>query len=295
VHWNNVAILGVGLLGGSLGLALKKRRLAGRVTGFVRRTESLRDCWETGAVDFPTSDLKSAVEGADLVFLCLPVGSMNSIAEQIQPYLKPDALATDVGSVKAEPVADLESIFERSPARFVGSHPMAGNEKTGVRNARADLFDGKVCVVTPTERSCAEAVDRLEETWHGLGARVLRCSPEAHDEYVSVTSHLPQIVASALASEVLDSRSPATQTELCAAGFRDTTRLASSSPEMWRDITLANQRNISRAVDSFIGRLIEFKQRVDSRNAEALLDYFSSARTARQRWLATSLTHPPEC
>ena len=152
-----ITLIGVGLLGGSVGLAAKKRGVAGCITGLVRRSESIDECLAIGAVDEATQDLAEAVEGASLVILCTPVGGMKDMAAQIKPYLSPEAVVTDVGSVKASVVADVEPILPR----FVGSHPLCGSEKTGVAHADADLFEGATCAVTPTEQSDAEAVAKV--------------------------------------------------------------------------------------------------------------------------------------
>jgi prephenate dehydrogenase len=255
VRWKKITIVGVGLLGGSLGLAIKRRRLAREVAGFVRRRASLKDCKRAGAVDYATTDLLAAVSGADLVILCTPLAQMRSLVKQMLPALKRGAIVTDVGSVKACVVRELESLVAKAGAHFVGSHPMAGAEKTGVSAARADLFQCAACVVTPTRNTNKSALKKIEGFWNAVGGRVLRLFPEAHDILVSRSSHLPHVVASVLASFVLDSKRPKAQSLLCANGFRDTTRIASGSPEMWRDIVLANREQLRVALDEFVREL----------------------------------------
>ncbi len=249
MQFRKITIIGVGLLGGSIGLAVRQRRLAGEVAGYVRRAASLKDCEKAGAVDYATTDLLAAVSKADLVILCTPLAQMRSIAEKILPALKRGAIVTDVGSVKAGVVRELESIIARAGAHFVGSHPMAGGEKMGVLAARADLYANAVCVVTPTKKSNAGAVRKVEQFWKSLGARVLKLDAAQHDLLVSRSSHLPHVVAATLANLVLNPAGSKTQAALCATGFRDTTRIASGSPEMWRDIALANRKNLSQSVD----------------------------------------------
>jgi prephenate dehydrogenase len=285
VRWKKVTLMGVGLLGGSLGLALKRACLAECVTGFVRRKASVAECLRFGAVDSATRDLKTAVEGADLVILCTPIAQMRPLVERFEAWLQPGALVTDVGSVKAAVVAALEPIVARAGGRFVGSHPMAGSEKTGVAAARQDLFEGAVCVVTPTKDSDQGAVRRVATLWRSLGMRVLKLPPPTHDRLVSRTSHLPQILASHLASFVLDPRQPKAQTRLCAAGFRDTTRLASSSSEMWRDIALANRGEILGALDGYLAALRGFRDALDTGDAEAVRGFFARASRRRNQWL----------
>src|SRR6185436_6970744 len=164
-HWKKVTLVGVGLLGGSIGLALRQRRLAACVVGHVRRSSAIAECEQAGAVDQAGTDLRRAVEGADLVILCTPLSQMAALTSEMLPALERGALVTDVGSVKGSVVADLEPIVAASGAHFIGSHPMAGAEKMGVLNARADLFENAICVVTPRNSTISDAVGRLEEFW----------------------------------------------------------------------------------------------------------------------------------
>ncbi len=248
MHWPKITLVGVGLLGGSLGLAIRQRRLAGRVEGFVRRQATVAECRQFGVLDLATLDLAAAVKDADLVILCTPIAQMRALTEQLLPSLKRGAIVTDVGSVKGSVVQELEPLVSGAGAHFIGSHPMAGAEKMGVSAARADLFDQAICVVTPTPGSDAGCVRRLETFWADVGAKPLRLSPEIHDDLVSRSSHLPHVVAAELANYVLSPVHPKEQAMLCATGFRDTTRIASGSPEMWRDIALANRKNLARVL-----------------------------------------------
>ena len=195
MRFRKITIIGVGLLGGSIGLAVKRRKLVspGGVAGFVRRAASLKDCEKAGAVDFATTDLLAAVWDADLVILCTPLAQMRPRVREMLPALKRGAIVTDVGSVKAGVVRELESLVAKAGAHFVGSHPMAGAEKTGVGAASADLFVNAVCVVTPTGKSNPAAVRKVEQFWKSLGARTLRLAPEQHDLLVSRSSHLPHV------------------------------------------------------------------------------------------------------
>ena len=202
VQFRKIAIIGVGLLGGSIGLAARRFRIAGEIAGFVRREQTIAECEKVGALDYATTDLLASVSNADLVILCTPLAQMRSLMEQCVPALKRGAIVTDVGSVKAGVVRELESVVAKAGAHFVGSHPMAGAEKTGVAAARADLFQNAVCVLTPTRRTNASAARKLERFWKSLGARVLKLPPEQHDLFVSRTSHLPHVVAAALVNLV---------------------------------------------------------------------------------------------
>ena len=294
MQFRKITIVGVGLLGGSIGLAARQRRLAGEVAGFVRRAASLKDCEKAGAVDFATTNLLAAVSNADLVILCTPLAQMHSLAQQILPALKRGAIVTDVGSVKAGVVRELESIIAKAGAHFIGSHPMAGGEKMGVLAARADLYASAICVVTPTKSSNAGAVRKLERFWKSLGARTLRLDAAQHDLLVSRTSHLPHVAAAALAGLILDPKHIKSQIGLCATGFRDTTRIASGSPEMWRDIALANRKNLARSVDGYIAELKKFQAALKSADAAAVENFFTTAKQRRDHWCACSTSTSSE-
>ncbi|HEX5220628.1 MAG TPA: prephenate dehydrogenase/arogenate dehydrogenase family protein [Verrucomicrobiae bacterium] len=294
MRFEKVTIVGVGLLGGSLGLAIKRRRLARQVCGYVRRTASIRECKRVGAMDFATTNLLAAVSGADLVILCTPLAQMRSLAEQMRPALKRGAIVTDVGSAKASVVKDLESLVAKAGAHFVGSHPMAGAEKTGVLAARADLFECAMCVVTPTPRSNKTALRRVEQFWKTLGCRLLRLPPETHDVLVSRSSHLPHVVAATLASVILDPKQSQHQAALCANGFRDTTRIASGSPEMWRDIALTNSKHLARALDGLVSELGRFRVALKRGDAKAISKFFQTAKQRRDDWCACCVSPSPE-
>ena len=294
MRWKKITLVGIGLLGGSLGLALRRRRLAGSVVGFVRRAASVAECRKLGAVDRATRDLTEAVEGAELIVLCTPIGQMRPLTEQMLPALQRGAIVTDVGSVKASVVRDLEALTADAGGHFVGSHPMAGSEKVGVAAARADLFVDAVCVITPTRRSNLGAVRKVEGLWKSVGARLLRLAPEAHDDLVSRSSHLPCVIAAQLASFVLSPEHPKAQGLLCANGFRDTTRIASGSTEMWRDIALTNRANLSRAVDTFVDGLREFQRALKRRDEQAITTFFAQARQRRDLWSASAGSPSPE-
>jgi prephenate dehydrogenase len=277
-------LVGVGLLGGSLGLALKERRIVDEVVGFVRRPASVRECQQCGAVDRATLDLHDAVRGADVVVLCTPISRMRELTGQMLPALKPGAIVTDVGSVKGSVVRELEPLIAKAKAHFVGSHPMAGGEKMGVSAARPDLFVNAVCVVTPGSKSNRAAVRKVTQLWRAVGARLLTLAPDLHDELVSRSSHLPHVVAAALASFVLDPAHPKQQQAVCANGFRDATRIASGSPEMWRDIAVSNRRHLARAVDAFIADLRKVRRALGGPDAGALAAFFEAGKQRRDRW-----------
>lgn len=285
VRWEKVTLIGVGLLGGSLGLALRRRQLARHVVGLVRRETARTDCLAAGAVDHATLDPVEAVRDADLVVLGTPLGEMVEIVRRIHPALPPHALVTDVGSVKAPLIRQLEPLFNHDGPRFVGSHPMAGSEFSGVAHARADLFERAVCVVTPTARSHPAAIDQVEILWRAVGGVVRRMSPEDHDDAVSRSSHLPHLLAAALVHEVLGPDTAPDQEALCASGFRDCTRVASGSAPMWRDIASMNHHRLRHAVASLSRRLTALEALLEQPDAGALEAFFHEARHRRERWL----------
>jgi prephenate dehydrogenase len=286
--FQKIAIIGVGLLGGSLGLVIKQRKLASKVDGYVRRTASISECEKFGVVHHTTRDIKAAVENADLIILCTPLSRMRELSEAMIPALKPGAIVTDVGSVKASVVQELEPIFAKANVHFIGSHPMAGGEKIGVQFSKANLFQDAVCVVTPTTKSDSQALETVENFWKAIGSRVVKLRPETHDELVSRSSHLPHVIAAELANYVLSPTHAKEQALLCANGFRDTTRIASGSPEMWRDISLANQKNLSRVLGVFIEGLEEFRHALDHGDTKAMQEFFEKAKQRRDEWRADS-------
>lgn len=294
VHFRKITIVGVGLLGGSLGLAVKKRRLGGEVAGYVRRAASIAECKAAGAVDSCTQDLQQAVAGADLIVLCTPLAQMLPLLKEMRTAIKRGAIITDVGSVKANVVKELESLVAKTGAHFVGSHPMAGAEKTGVAAARMDLFENAACVMTPTHKSNRAALKKLENFWKAVGARVIKLSPNLHDELVSRSSHLPHVAAATLANLILDPKHPKSQPLLCANGFRDTTRIASGSPEMWRDIALANRKNLGQSVATLIRDLQKFQAVLSKADSKATQKFFEQAKRRRDAWCARCASPSPE-
>jgi prephenate dehydrogenase len=294
MHWRKVTLVGVGLLGGSLGKALKQRRLAEQVVGFVRRPASVAECEAARAVDRATLDLLEAVDAADLVVFCTPIAQMRDLMERMSPALKRGALVTDVGSVKGPVMRALEPLAAKAGAHFIGSHPMAGAEKMGVRAARADLFEKAVCVVTPSARSRPERLRQVERLWKQVGGTLLRLGPDAHDELVSRSSHLPHVVAAKLAHCVLSPDHPKEQALLCANGFRDATRIASGSPEMWRDICLANRRNLLKSLDRFLVELRQFRGLLNRADGEAIQSFLEAAKSRRDAWCAHLASPSPE-
>ena len=294
MHWDKISIIGAGLLGGSLGLALRERKLAAKVHAFVRRQASVEECLQRGAADAATTNLARAVESAGLIVLCTPLAQMRELTEQMRPFLMRGAIVTDVGSVKGSVVRELSPLVSQAGAEFIGSHPMAGSEQMGLSAARADLFHNAVCLVTPSPASSAAGVRAVEAFWQDIGGCPMRMSPETHDDLVSRSSHLPHVVAAELANYVLSTVHPRQQAQHCANGFRDTTRIASGSPEMWRDISLANRRNLSKVLAVFIEDLQEFQLALERSDLRAVEEFFSKAKERRDQWRAQSAGTSPE-
>jgi prephenate dehydrogenase len=284
VRWGKVTIIGVGLLGGSIGLALKHRKLARQVYGYVRRRSAVRECLEARAVDAAGQELLPAVEGADLIVVCTPISEIVPLSLALRPALKPGALVTDVGSVKSLMVRKLGSPVRQAGAQFVGSHPMAGSSRGGVRCASSDLFQDAVSVITPDDLTSQKAIRQATAFWHALGARVLKMKAALHDRLVSRASHLPHMVASVLASQVLDPRQDRRQAQLCSSGFRDTTRVAAGSPAIWRDIAMANRLNLVRDLKEFEHSLAAFRQSLEREDAAAVSALLMSAQQRRLEW-----------
>lgn len=242
---STVAIVGTGLIGGSIGLALRKFGLAERIIGVGRRQASLRVARRVGAVTNTTVDLPKGVAEADLVIVCTPVGQIAEHVRQVAQHCPEGTLITDVGSTKQTIVAVLDGPLPRD-CRFLGGHPLAGSEKTGAGNAKAELFEGRVAILTPTRNTRAEDFDLLEEFWEGLGSVVIQMSAEEHDRALAVTSHLPHVAAAALAATV-----PEDLFRLSGTGVLDTTRLAAGDPRLWQQILTLNRQHVLSALEQY--------------------------------------------
>jgi prephenate dehydrogenase len=288
VLFQKISIIGVGLLGGSLGLAIRERKLAARVEGFVRREEAMAECETLAVVDRASNDLASVLADADFVVVCTPVEHMKALLEPVKSSIKPGAVLTDVGSVKVCVVNELESLANSVGAHFIGSHPMAGGEKVGAAESRTDLFQHAVCALTPTAASDFTALNRVNNFWNALGMRVVQLPPQLHDQLVCRASHLPHLVASVLADYVLDPKFPEEQRQLCANGFRDTTRVASGPVEMWRGILSENRGNLSADIDAMIGKLTALKSALSANDSDAIESLLKSGHDRRDAWLTQS-------
>jgi prephenate dehydrogenase len=277
----HVTIIGVGLLGASMGLALKRRLPGVRVAGVGRRAESLRQALRIGAIDTAHLDAREAVSQSDLVILATPVGAFEGYLRAIRPLLRPGAWVTDVGSTKAEVVRAARRVLGAGGA-FIGSHPMAGSERKGPAHAREDLFEGATCVLTPTAGTPRGLVVRAERLWRGLGMKVVRMTPAEHDRAVAAVSHLPH-----LASALLTLLPRGADLAVAASGLRDMTRLAGGDPEMWRDILLTNRREVLRAIDRLTRSVAGVRRLVASVDAAAIEKFLQRAKRQRDAAFGT--------
>ena len=276
-----LTIVGIGLLGGSVAKAVRARGAAREVIGVARNADRARAAVDDGTLDRVTEDLAEGVRGADLVVLAAPVRTIEDLLERMWSALPEDAIVTDVGSSKAAIVAKAEALAANTPRTFLGSHPMAGSEKSGYAVARADLFQGAVVVVTPTDASEPRAVKAVTGFWELLGARVVTLEPDAHDAAVAAISHLPHLVACALVDAV--SREWPHALGVAARGFKDTTRIAAGDPTMWQEIFLANAAPLREALSSFRRALDELERQIAAGDAALVEATLARIKDAREK------------
>jgi prephenate dehydrogenase len=278
-----LTLCGVGLIGGSLALVARREHLVERIVGLGRTQANLDVALARGIVDVATRDPAVAARGADLVMLATPVTTFSSTVAAMMPALPEDAVITDVGSVKGWVVREVEGLL-RPRMAFVGVHPVAGKETTGAGAADAGLFKNQRVIVTPSARSTPQALDKIEALWRSTGAKLERMAPEVHDAILARASHLPQLVASALAAalvdETVDGRWAA---GFGAGGLRDTTRIAASSAEMWRDICLTNHDAIVAALGIYRASFERFSRAVEQGDGETLMALLERGRAMRKR------------
>jgi prephenate dehydrogenase len=275
-RFGTIAIVGVGLIGGSIGLALRARGLARRVIGIGRSEASLTDAERAGAIDAGTTDQARGVAEAEIAVVCTPVTRIAADVANAAEHGPDGILITDAGSTKRRIVERIEQ-NARARAAFVGAHPIAGSERQGIAHARADLFEGRVCVLTPTEQTPADRLPRARLFWDRLGCRVREMTPQAHDDALALTSHLPHAVAAALAASV-----PAEFLPLTAGAFRDCTRIAASDPALWTGIFCDNRLPILRALNAIQERLSAFQSALQAADESSLRDWLNVARERRR-------------
>ncbi|KAF1042994.1 MAG: Cyclohexadienyl dehydrogenase [Herbaspirillum frisingense] len=284
--FKKVVIFGVGLIGGSFALALRRAGQAAHIVGVGRSAESLARAQELGIIDAVATDAAAAVDGADLIMLAAPVAQTESILAAIAPHLAPGAIVTDAGSTKSDVVAAARKVLGGRIAQFVPGHPIAGREKHGPEAALADLYEGKKVVITALPENAVADVERVAAAWQACGAIIHRLSPQEHDAVFASVSHLPHVLAFALVDDIAGKPHAATLFQYAASGFRDFTRIAGSSPEMWRDITLANRDALLVEVDAYLAQLTAMRGMIADSNGAALEKIYASAQHARLQWAA---------
>lgn len=287
-----VVVIGVGLIGGSFARALRRAGLAAHITGLGRSLTSLQRAVELGVIDEAATDWASALQGADLVLLAAPVGQTPALLETLARHLPPTTLVTDAGSTKSDVVAAFKQFFRADQlARVVPAHPIAGAEKSGVEASLDTLFDQRRVVLTPLTDTTPQALETVTAVWQACGARVSVMSAAQHDAVFAAVSHLPHVLAFALVDEFAARPDAATLFAFAGGGFRDFTRIASSHPEMWRDICVANRDALLNELDRYTAALARVREALADRDASALEAMFASARDTRNRWL-DSLQNP---
>lgn len=294
VHFKQVAIIGVGLIGGSLGMILRRKALADHVVGIGRRVENLKTAVGLGAIDRYVADPQEGVRGADLVVLATPVDTYERHLQEWAHCLASGSIVSDVGSVKGMLVERSEAAMPAG-VHFVGAHPIAGKEKTGVAAGTDQLFKGARCILTPTKRTDATALERVRQLWEEAGSIILTMDPHLHDQILGAVSHLPHVAAFALMNALSELRDQALPSLDLAGhsggGLRDTTRIAASSPEMWRDIFLWNRENVVAYIDRYTRALEELKQLIRAGDAAGIEKALDRAKGEREKLASSTVRH----
>lgn len=290
----NITILGVGLIGGSIGLALKTKGFRGSITGLGRRMSTLEVALECSAIDHATTDYTEAIRNADLIVIGTPVDRVTSAVKRVSECaenVRSDSTSlfiTDVGGVKGQIVKEVNSFLKaqkRKNLQFVGSHPMAGSEKTGVASASADLFKGAKCIVTPTEDTNSQVLECVIGFWKFVGSKVHLLDPDQHDLLIAGASHLPHLIASILTNTVGQIEADSVRAlDFAASGFRDTTRIASGAPEIWRAIFMQNSPAILPMIDTVIENLSLFKTLLEDRKLDEIEHILRTSKSIRDLW-----------
>ena len=283
-EFKKIVIFGIGLIGGSFALALRKAGAVGEVVGFGRSEATLVQARQLGLIDRIGGDVAHEVRDADLILLATPVAQMADILARLAPHLGADTLITDGGSTKCDVVAAARQQLGAKIAQFIPAHPIAGAEQSGPAAARADLYQDKKVVLTPLPENSAAAVKRVRAAWETCGALVSELKPEQHDEVFAAVSHLPHLLAFTLVHDLAQRDNRDLLLSFAASGFRDFTRIAASSPEMWRDISLANRDALLREIEQYAAELYKLHQALAQRDADRLEEIFSLAKKIRSNW-----------
>jgi len=276
IGFNNVSIIGVGLIGGSLGLAIKRKKLSNKVIGVGRRKSSISSAKKKGAIDEATLDIGKGVRESDLVIIATPINKVIDIAKKVVKHLPVGAILLDVASTKSNIVLEIEKIVPPYVS-YIGTHPIAGSEKKGVKFAEDTMFDNANCIITPTSRTDEEVLTRIKKFWENLGSRIIVMSPQMHDKIVSNISHIPHLIAAVLvkiSGEYLD---------FCGGSFKDATRVALSSPEMWTYVFMENKKYILKDMEKIISDFKKFSMLISNNKKQNLLKILNQTKFERQK------------
>lgn len=284
---DRLSIIGVGLIGGSLARALRKQNACGHITGYGRSSEHLQEAVDLGVIDDFSLSMDSAVKAADMIVLATPLKTTEPLLKAMRPYLAEDAVITDVGSAKGSVVEAAHATLNDFLPRFVPGHPIAGKEKSGVSASTADLFQSHRVILTPLPETSVSAIDKVRQMWELCGAEVVQLEVKQHDEILAATSHLPHMLAYALVDCLAGMRERDEIFRFAAGGFADFTRIASSDPQMWHDICIANRAELLRSVEAFGKYLENIRSAIEKDDSETLLDIFSRAKETRDRFTRT--------
>ncbi len=281
-HFEKMCIIGVGLLGGSLARVCRKENLVSSISGFGRNLATLEKAKQLGVIDTFSQDLRTAVKDADLIVFCSPVGTIVPRLKEVLPHLKPGCLVTDVGSVKAELVTEIDAVMPENMF-FVGSHPIAGGEKSGVSASNADLFCGAQCIVTPSTKTSPSALSKLKVFWTDVGMEVIEMTAEEHDIILGAVSHLPHIIAFTLINTLTDLKTKNCDNvaKYSGKGLKDSSRIAASDPVMWRDICLHNREPLLNLIGKFQRELDLARQCIENNQSAPLENSFRKAQKSR--------------
>ena len=282
--FKKIVIFGVGLIGGSFALSLRKANVIGEVVGFGRSKRTLEQAHEFGLIDRIGDDVAGEVRDADLILLATPVAQMEEIMQRIVPHLGTHTLITDGGSTKCDVVAAARRQLGKKISHFIPAHPIAGAEQSGPSAALAELYLNKKVVLTPLPENSAADVARVRSAWQACGALVSELTPAQHDEVFAAVSHLPHLLAFTLVHDLAQRDNRDLLLSFAASGFRDFTRIAASSPEMWRDISLANRDALLREIEQYAAELYKLHQALEQRDAGKIEEMFSLARKIRSNW-----------
>lgn len=280
----HLVIIGVGSIGASLGMALRRAGVVGKITGVGRSQANLEYAVSIGAIDAYTTDVAQAASTADVVFLAVPMGSMSHVMQSIQPHLPTSAIVTDGGSAKSSIIQAFKSIFG-STEQLVAGHPIAGTERSGAQAAMIDLYQNRRVILTPDDSTHSKALELITQMWQSAGACVEIMAADHHDKVLAFTSHLPHMLAFGLVDSLSGNQDVDEIFRYVAGGFKDFTRIASSDPTMWRDICLSNREALLGAMDTYLRDMKSIYEAVDTADADALMAIFSNAKTTRDKFM----------